>query len=105
MEIGTNASQIIRNNLERIDRINYNKYLSNKSKKIAERKTSNKIINQVTDLHWKSINELTKHNNIMIGNWSTILKKLCFFKIVCDISFANIVPKIVLAIKTVSYSE
>jgi len=71
MEIGTNASQIIRNNLERIDRINNNKYLSNKRKKIAERKTSNKIINQVTDLHWKSINELTKHNNIMIGNWST----------------------------------
>lgn len=71
LEIGTNVNRVIKDKLEKIDKINANKVLSNKKKKRAELKRSKQIINKVTDLHWKSIKELTKNTNIMIGNWST----------------------------------
>ena len=81
VEIGTNLKSTIKKHLDKIDKIDkiknddtINKRTKNKIKKKNYRKISNKI----DDLHWKSINYLTKnYGNILIGNLSTksIVKK------------------------------
>ena len=56
------------NQIERMDKANKRKLIKEKIK----RKYYKKIENTIDDLHWKTINYLTKNfNNILIGNLST----------------------------------
>ena len=99
IKIGTNISSKIGNLLNRKDIINNNIEIKNKIKKKNERLINKRISNIVTELHWKTINYLTKtYKNVFIGDVSSkntnskmnkkqlpriikqIMSSLCFFK-------------------------
>lgn len=70
-KIGTNLTDTIENKLNRIDHLNK---INNKKSKRLVYIIYKKIKNQITDLHWKSINYLLTDINIgciIVGNWST----------------------------------
>ena len=72
LKIGTNLKTKIKKYLKKIDKINKNNDISLKVKRKIEKKCNKKIQNAVDDMHWKSINYLTKNfGNILIGNLST----------------------------------
>ena len=73
-DIGTTIQNNLSYQLKRQDRIKRN-YSKNTGKKF-EKIINEKIRNKITDLHWKTINYLTKkYNTILIGKWST--KEIC----------------------------
>lgn len=70
-KIGNNVIDTIKPQLEKIDKLNE---VNNKKTRKRVRTIYTKIKNQITDLHWKSINYLVNRKNaggIIIGNWST----------------------------------
>jgi len=76
-KLGSNLTDNIQPKLERIDHLNS---INNKKSKRLVNIIYKKIKNQITDLHWKSINYLITNINIgciVIGNWST---KKCISK-------------------------
>lgn len=72
IKIGGECGNKIKDYLIRKDKIQENKEISEKIKKKNEKMINKKIKNLVTELHWKSINYLTKnYNTILIGDMST----------------------------------
>lgn len=70
IEIGTNIKYKLKNELERLDKINLIK--KNKIKNRYLRIIRSRIKNKINDMHWKIINYLTNtYNIIIIGKWST----------------------------------
>lgn len=64
----------LRKYINKIDVVNdkENKHITKQQRKKVERRCYKKITNIVDDLHWKTINYLTKNfGNIIIGNMST----------------------------------
>jgi hypothetical protein len=75
-KIGSNLTDNIQDKLKRIDYLNS---INNKKTRRIVNIIYRKIKNQITDLHWKSINYLTTDINIgciIIGNWSTLINKI-----------------------------
>lgn len=71
IKIGENIYEKINKYLERIDKINQNKKIPNIKKLKCEYKLNKKIKNYVDEIHWKTINYLTKNYlTIFIGNMS-----------------------------------
>lgn len=75
IELGTNVNDYLKKDIERIHKY-VNLYNSNECKNpIKVKKLINslriKLKNRIDDMHWKSINYLTTHKHIVIGNWST----------------------------------
>jgi IS605 OrfB family transposase len=71
IKISDTNTDFIKSKLQRIDEIENNVYIPNKIKKKNIKRINKKISNQVDDLHWKSINYLTKkYKNILIGDMS-----------------------------------
>ena len=78
VNIGTNVNIVIRQYIEKLNRIKNNPNISNKIKKKNEKVINRKIYNKVDELHWKTIKCLTDNfNNILLGNMSAkqIVKK------------------------------
>ena len=72
VEIGNNIGNKIRGYLKRLDRVKANENISDKLKKKIEMRCYRKITNHVDELHWKTINYLTKnYDTILIGNMSS----------------------------------
>ena len=72
IKIGDNSQRKIKYYLKRIDKINNNKEIPKNKKKKLERKYNKKIMNYTDEIHWKSINYLTKnYKSILIGNMSS----------------------------------
>ncbi len=70
VKIGSNCSDKIRYYLRHIDKLHKYK-LSEQKRKRLELKYNNKINNYVNELHWKTINNLTKnYGTIIIGDMS-----------------------------------
>jgi IS605 OrfB family transposase len=71
VKIGENSKLIV-NKLKKMEQIKQNNTIKNKNKKIYERKHNIKIKNLIDELHWKTINYLTKnYKTILIGNMSS----------------------------------
>ena len=78
-KIGSNLTDNIQSKLDRINHLNT---INNKKSKRLINIIYKKIKNQITDLHWKSINYLLTNLNIgciIIGNWSTLINKNKYF--------------------------
>jgi len=72
VKIGDECDKIIRNYLLRKDKIMSNENISKEIKKKNELMINRKIKNLVNELHWKSIDYLTKnYKTILIGDMST----------------------------------
>lgn len=70
-KIGNNLKDSLESKLKRIDHLDK---INNKKSKKLKNKIYTKIKNQITDLHWKSINYILNTENfghVIIGNWST----------------------------------
>lgn len=69
IKIGKNIGKILGSHIKRKEKILNNKKISRKIKKKNEKRCNKKILNLVTELHWKSINYLVKNNKtIIIGD-------------------------------------
>ena len=72
VEIGKECKAIIRKYLKRTDKINNNKEIPEKKKRKLEKVYNRKIKNKVDELHWKTIDYLTKnYDKILIGDLSS----------------------------------
>lgn len=72
VKIGENCGRKIKSIFVKIDGINNNKKISRNKKTKLKNKYNEKIKNLVKDLHWKTINYLTKnYKTVLIGNLST----------------------------------
>jgi putative transposase len=72
IEIGRDIGEKIKKYEKRKDKINGNEKINEKIKIKNERLCNKKIKNNVDELHWKTINYLTKnYENIFIGDMST----------------------------------
>lgn len=72
IKIGDGVTEKLKRILRRKDNIMKNKEIPQKIKKKNERLCNKKIYNLTNDLHWQSLNYLTKnYENIFIGNMST----------------------------------
>lgn len=72
VKIGDNSHGRLKKILKKIDGINNNDKISQSDKRKHEKRHNKKIINLIDDLHWKSIDYLTKnYKNILIGNMSS----------------------------------
>lgn len=72
IEIGTNLSKMIEDDLRILDQINNNPLIPKKIKKKYETRINGRIHRRVEDLHWKIINYLTSnYDHIILGNLST----------------------------------
>jgi putative transposase len=70
-KIGTKVNTIIKNQINRLNKIKKNKNIPNKIKKKNEQLINRKIFNKVDDLQWKTIKFLTNNfNNILLGDMS-----------------------------------
>jgi IS605 OrfB family transposase len=76
VEIGKNINGKIKKYINRKENANSNDNIDDKIKMKIEKMCNKKITNKVNELHWKTINYLTKnYNNIIIGDMST--KMIC----------------------------
>jgi putative transposase len=72
IKIGEGCSKTVENYLRRKDMIMNNENINKNIKKKNEKMINKKITNIVNELHWKTINYLTKNNeSILIGNMSS----------------------------------
>ena len=72
VEIGKKIKDKITGYLRRLDRVKNNDNIRDKKKKKNEKLCYKKIANQVNELHWKSINYLTRnYETVLIGNMSS----------------------------------
>jgi len=72
IKIGTNCSDKIKSYLNRIDKINNNEKISDSKKRKCEKRYNKKLGNYMDELHWKTINYLTKsYETILIGDMSS----------------------------------
>jgi len=71
INIGSNVNTNISKQIKRINKIKDNKLIPRKIKKKNELLINRKILNKVDELHWKTINFLTKnYKTIFLGNMS-----------------------------------
>lgn len=71
VKIGDKFNHKIKEYLEKIDQINNKIEIPSEIKKKNEKKNNRKISNLVDELHWKTINYLTKnYKNLLIGDMS-----------------------------------
>ncbi len=78
IEIGTNCQEKIRNILKRKDKILNNENIPIKIKKKNEKMLNKKVNNLTNELHWKTINYLTKtFETVIVGdiNVKSIVRK------------------------------
>ena len=76
VEIGKNINGEIKKYINRKENANNNDDINDKIKMKIEKMCNKKITNKVNELHWKTINYLTKnYKNIIIGDMST--KMIC----------------------------
>lgn len=72
VEIGKKIQEKVKGYIKRMDKIKRNDKIEQDIKKKNEKICRKKIMNNVKELHWKTINYLTKwYDNILIGNMST----------------------------------
>jgi putative transposase len=72
VKIGENCSNKLKTYFQRIDKINKNKEIQNNKKNKLEKKYNTKMSNLVDEMHWKTINYITKnYKTILIGNMSS----------------------------------
>ena len=79
VEIGKNIGNKIKKYINRKENANIKDKINEKTKIKIEKICNKKIANNVNELHWKTINYLTKnYENILIGDMSTktISKKI-----------------------------
>jgi len=87
VEIGKNISAKINGYLKKTEKIKSNKNVPKRIKNKIEKRNNKKITNLVDEMHWKSINYLTKnYKNILIGNMSTK-------SIISNSNASNLCPK------------
>lgn len=71
LKIGSNIDEKIGNKIKKIEKINKQKHIKKSVKKKIEKRENIKITNLVDELHWKSIDYLTKnYKSILIGDMS-----------------------------------
>ncbi len=78
IEIATNLSKNISDELKKLDKIQSNAKIPKKIKKKYEKRINGRIQRRITDLHWKTIHYLTNNfDHIILGKLSTksIVKK------------------------------
>ncbi len=72
VEIGTNLSKMIQDDLTILDNINARPEIPKKIKKKYETRINGRIERRIDELHWKTINYLTTNfDHIILGNLST----------------------------------
>ncbi len=72
IEIGTNLSKMIQDDLTKLDEIKARAEIPYKIMKKYEKRINGRIERRIDDLHWKTINYLiTNFDHIILGNLST----------------------------------